>query len=227
MFVFLRARIRPHPEGPTHLYHDVRGAYQLTIFSMHAAPVISLRLLMYPRPSYGLCVTWMACSWHLRRPESPANYSLSLLELTAALINLSPTCVGGLLLLQFLIVVGFWTGVLIATRSESFSFLPLDRQLRRLGLLGTLQDPKAREDFLRPGICGHLLLQLFFGLMLLSHLDVGWRSARSVMALGEMLLGYVVILLVGAASLPPYRLPYNLGVMPRRLRLPLRSESVA
>ena len=49
---------------------------------------------------------------HMRRPESVANYSLSLLELVALLATLSPARVGGLLLLQIFIVVGFWTGVL-------------------------------------------------------------------------------------------------------------------
>ena len=144
-------------------------------------------------------------------------------ELVAASASLSVELLSGMLWLQAFVVVGFWSGILAATcSSDSFSFLPMDRHLRRLGLLGTLREPTTRIDFLRPGVGGHLLLQLLFGSVLLQHLGVnGWAGGAAGML--KLVIGYALVALMAAAALPPHRLPYQLGELPSCLHLGARS----
>lgn len=219
---FIR-HLRTH-SAPNYLYREVHGAYQLTIFSMHVAPIVALRLRMPGQPLFaGLsCVTWIAWSWAQRRPMSFPNTSLSALELAALGADLSPLRLAGLLWLQGLIVVGFWAGIIIAACTGALSFLPMDRHLRRLGLLGTLCDPSACTDFLRPGVLGHLMLQSCFAACLLPHVGESWNGAGAAAEMGKIALGYAAIAVVGAAALPPYRLPYQLGLVPEWARVVAR-----
>eukprot|EP00316_Scyphosphaera_apsteinii_P021854 CAMPEP_0119315844 /NCGR_PEP_ID=MMETSP1333-20130426/37386_1 /TAXON_ID=418940 /ORGANISM="Scyphosphaera apsteinii, Strain RCC1455" /LENGTH=158 /DNA_ID=CAMNT_0007321319 /DNA_START=366 /DNA_END=842 /DNA_ORIENTATION=+ len=146
--------------------------------------------------------------------------AFSALELVALSTTLTPARLAGLLLLQAVIVVGFWTGILIATCTDSFSFLPVDRHLRQLGLIGTLRNPSTRYEFLRAGLAGHLVLQLLFGMVLMQEPQVVDKLTTSA-AMAEMvwcIVAYIFVTLAGAVALPPHRLPYQLGVLPSWLQ---------
>ena len=202
-------------------YDKLEDAWQLTIWSMHASPTIAARLLL--RELYGSSSTtwllelvvgaaWLIVSLRLRRWNFCVwSLSFCTIEVAVAATPLDLLPLGGLLALQVGIIVGFWLGMFAAARSDTLSFLPLDRHLHR-GLRHMLTSREAKARLVHD-LGGHGVQQLLFVLGL-RHAGVS-ASASSCLAIG---CSYAVIVLAVASSVAPHRLPYLHKSLRRRAR---------
>lgn len=87
-------------------------AWQLTICSIHVAPIIALRLLSQETLGAAVSVAWMLVALWCRRPHRTIfSAAVLALELAAATAELSPQLLDTLFALQVLIVGGFWLAV--------------------------------------------------------------------------------------------------------------------
>ena len=203
---------------PDQTYDSLEEAWQLTFFSLHAAPIIALRLWLGPDASVSLSMLlgafWILWSFCMRARRTSRGFScntcvwslsMCVIETAALLTPLGVLPLAGLLLLQVAIVVGFWAGIVAASCSASFSFLPLDRHLRR-GVRFMLTDAKARHD-LAKDLAGHCVLQLLFGSVLrdvMPEILVAWAYAECLFIVSA----YVTLVVWVAAFVPPHHLPY-------------------
>ena len=204
-------------------YDRMHTAWQLTIWSMHAAPVVALRLSTLSSVQFTCgVITWVALSLRCRRQAAqPWSASFVVIELAAALVPLTPQLLGALLLLQAVIVVGFWMGMLVAARSESFSFLPLDRDLHR-GWRHMLTSRQAQRRLVHD-LGGHGLQQALFASALWTHASMTGAVIGDAVALVG---GYAAIVVTAAAAFPPHELPY-LKLRVRRSRIDATTASPA
>merc|ERR1712060_211281 len=117
-------------------------AWQLTIWSIHIAPIVALRCINLSEDiKPPMCVCWLIFSWWHRDWRCSAfSVGLLLLEVVASVVSLTPRIIAVLLFLQGLVVLGFWSGVLLASSSASFTFLNLDRHLH-LGFQHVVRSP--------------------------------------------------------------------------------------
>ena len=199
-------------------YDTLENAWQLTIWSFHMAPLIAGRLWLRECGLQSQAIlsasgaAWVLCS--LRQREwnlSPWSCSFVGLEVVALLAPLSALPLGGLLALQPVIVTLFWLSMCTASFSADFSFLPLDRHLRR-GWRHMLTSSEARAR-LRHDLGGHGLLQLLFGAVLRS------AAVMPSAASGLWICGaYAAFVLAAAVAMPPHRIPYARASV---FRLPL------
>lgn len=190
-------------------YARLSTAWQLTLWSMHAAPIIAMRLVLRTRAARAGGMCWMVASCALRRCRVSEPWSLSfvVIEGAALAMPLTSWLLGALLLLQVVIVVGFWAGMFAAACSDKFSFLPLDRHLHR-GLRHMLTSAEAQRRLLHD-LTGHGFQQALFARHILRAGPALWppglAQARDAAAL---VAAYALIVLAFAALLPPHRLPY-------------------
>lgn len=202
-------------------YDQMEDAWQLTIWSMHVAPIVAARLLL--REHYGSSSTtwllelvigaaWLIVSLRLRRWKVHVwSLSFCAIEFAVAASPLELLPLGGLLALQVGIIVGFWLGIFAAAQSDTLSFLPLDRHLHR-GLRHMLTSHEAKARLVHD-MGGHGVQQLLF-MLGLHHAGIS-PSASSCLAIG---LSYAVVVLVVAWSVPPHRVPYVHKSLRRRAR---------
>ena len=209
-------------------YDACATAWQLTLWSMHAAPIVAFRLHMAddgPWPSSHVLVSgvaWLLISLRCRRLESISNAwsrSFIFIELSALLMPLSPRFLSALLLLQCIIVGGFWLGMAVASFSATFTFLPLDRHLHR-GLRHMLTSREAQRR-LAHDLGGHGLQQGLFASALHAHVGTAWPpTAATMVDTVGLMAAYAAIVLLTCWICPPHVLPYvNLplrGGRPRR-----------
>lgn len=202
------------------LYNSIMS-WQLTIFSLHVAPIVTIRCLGFLRwIELTACTAWILFAWCLRRRQrSLWSLFFLVLESIVATCTLLPEFLDALTVLQAVVIAGFWSGVGIASCSRDFTFLPLDRHLR-LGFSHVARSPKARRCLLHEMV-GHFLSQAAFaGLMLLrfSH----WPHFPTILPLVvQLVAAYILCVVLVAAVVPPHEMPYNVGCVPACLRWPL------
>jgi hypothetical protein len=193
------------------LYGQALGL-QVTICSLHAGPIVALRVIGAPPVAVG---AWMLCSWACRK-FSPEEISVSFLMLEAvfAKIPLTPRVLGTSVLLQFFIVALFWTAIATVCMVDGVSFHPVDRHIRK-GLQYVVKTPMAYKT-LALEIGGHGMLQALCAAALW---DSGWVVDRYAVT---MLIRWAVVwfscVTFAAAGTSPHVLPYNLGTVPVALR---------
>ena len=187
-------------------YDTMPHAWQLTIWSFHVATPIAIRIWLQEHDQESL-VLWFGLPWisfsFLQRNVNPSLWSCSFGALEALVLAVPWAWVplDGLLALQPAIVVLFWLGVVAASFWASFSFLPLDRHLRK-GWRHMLTNAEAQTRLLHD-LGGHVVLQLLFGFVL--------RSAAATPSFVSCLGvcgAYVAIVLAVAVAVPPHRIPY-------------------
>ena len=192
-------------------YDTMAGAFQLTLFSMHAAPIIAMRLALATifqpwfqallAPTVG--ASWIVFSLHCRKWKmDPWSCSFIACETIALFATLTESRLGGLLFLQPIIIVGFWIGMAVASMSPTFSFLPLDRHLHR-GWRHMLASRDAQARLLHD-IGGHGLQQILFAWSL--SVDAG-VAAQLTGALW-LFVTYAGVVFLTASMVPPHVLPY-------------------
>jgi len=211
-------------------YADVQ-CFQLTIWSIHAMPLVSWQLLCAAHPgtlssNFGLTIAllWPVATLACRRCR-PTVFSAFFVAYEAywACVHVAPALVDGLLVLQGLIVLVVWTAILVASCSSTVSVTPLDKHLRQ-GLAHVLLHPDGRDQLGRE-LHGHFLLQ---GLSIASaRLCRPGRlletSASQVfLALLLYVLAYAVGTMLVAVVFPPHELPYDLGRLPGWMRFEAR-----
>mmetsp|Transcript_99760 Transcript_99760/g.267890 ORF Transcript_99760/g.267890 Transcript_99760/m.267890 type:complete len:279 (-) Transcript_99760:49-885(-) len=202
------------------MYNNIMS-WQLTIFSLHVAPIVTIRCFgLLRRTELLLCTCWILLAWLFRRGQrSLFSLFFIFLEGLVAMCILEPPLLDALMVLQALISFGFWGGVVFASASPDFSFLPLDRHLR-LGWRHMLASRKAQRCLLHEFV-GHFVSQASFAAVLLLHLG---RCPPLAVALPGVLLlvaSYLACVVAASAAVPPHELPYNLGALPSVLRRPL------
>tara|TARA_B110001452_G_scaffold157966_1_gene131458 strand:- start:1653 stop:2363 length:711 start_codon:yes stop_codon:yes gene_type:complete len=199
---------------PDQTYDSLEETWQLTFFVLHAAPIIAIRLWLGPAASTAsymlLGDSWVLWSFKQRARDGRSNtcvwsMTITMMELMVLLTPLDWLPLNGLLLLQVAIVVVFWTGIFVASRSDSFSFLRLDRHLRR-GVRFTLTNAGARQD-LAKDLVGHCVLQLLFFSVLRDAIPEV-SVARAVAGCLLIVCPYAALVVWIAALVPPHRLPY-------------------
>ena len=194
------------------MYMSLAEAWQLTIVIMHAAPVISLRLAAeeWLAPTAWILLS-LACRRRSVAARSGWSASFTAIELVALVAPLTPSLLGSLLLLQAVIVVGFWAGMAVAAQSDNLTFLPLDRDLRK-GLRYVLTSRKAQRRMLHE-VGGHGAQQGMFACVLIDALGATgtvWPSSFDLLCdAAYLVLAYLIIVLGTAFLLPPHGLPYT------------------
>lgn len=192
-------------------YDNLHTAWQLTLWSMHAAPVISFRLqplvAMQIIPGlFWICVSLCCRRWR-HAIRNPWSCSFIAIEAAALLVPLDSRFLSALLLLQGTIIGGFWLGMIAASFSETFTFLPLDRHLRR-GLRHMLTSREAQRRLLHD-MCGHGLQQILFAAALHAQPEVTWPpDAGTLVDTLTLVAVYACIVFVVCWMCPPHVLPY-------------------
>ena len=182
---------------------------------MHAAPIISLRLATIDHMEWSASAVWVLLSLACRRRSMAArsgwSASFIAIELVPSAAPLTTSLFGSLLILQAVIVVGFWVGMAAATRSEHLTFLPLDRDLRK-GARHLLTSRKAQRRMLHE-LGGHGAQQGLFACVLIDALKARGNIGSPWLGLLRdatcLVLAYLVIVLFTAVLLPPHELPYT------------------
>ena len=225
-----------------HLY-DSMDCMQLTIFTIHLTPIIALKclipiFLVTPKDKtvWALILPALAIGVANRvtpgSPVSPYNLVLTSLELIVAVrpidrATLRDKYVPVFMAANGLVVVGFWTGILAASCSETFTFMPLDREIRTSASsgswLGHFHANPAAMDLLLREVIGHAAMQLL-ALLLLAVLHPAMQSApgrlfafpelnRQVLAGLVLYLGaYAAVTVASSVAFSAdFKLPYNLS----------------
>eukprot|EP00927_Polykrikos_kofoidii_P064178 TRINITY_DN59244_c0_g1_i1.p1 TRINITY_DN59244_c0_g1~~TRINITY_DN59244_c0_g1_i1.p1 ORF type:complete len:299 (-),score=40.03 TRINITY_DN59244_c0_g1_i1:77-925(-) len=201
-------------------YHTIMS-WQLTIWSVHAAPIVVFRLVGLSRPIELLvCFTWIGISWFFRMKETCIFAILFVvLEVFLVFWPLVPRFVSAMCALQLIIPTVFWVALLMACASEKLTFLPLDRHLR-LGIQHMCESHIAWRC-LAHELIGHCGAQVLFANLL--RLTLG-KMPDPVVVVPDVagIVGvYAVCAILGAVVVPPHELPYQLGVVPANLRFVL------
>ncbi|CAE8611590.1 unnamed protein product [Polarella glacialis] len=197
-------------------------AWQLTIMSLHVAPIISIQTLGLPSLTrHAACFAWSFTSWACRNCEASLfSLGLLVLELLACLaLPKEPDILGAMLALQILIAVVAWGAMLAASCFAGFSFAPLDRHMNK-GFCHMLNSSAARRCFLHEFV-SHFVAQATFADLLRRQMERSpdpWLASKTA---SMALVWYGSLLLGTAALLPPHQLPYNLGAVPDWMRVPL------
>lgn len=206
----------------TGMYSTIMS-WQLTIFSLHAAPVVALRSVsLGGAVELPLCLGWMLLSWLLRRRQvSLFSLGFFIVEGIAGTCASSPRVLGAYLVVQVVIATVAWGGMLAASCSSEVTFVPMDRHLH-LGARHLLTSPAARRC-LAHELASHLVAQLAMAALLwarLGGLPPLWATLPDV---ALALAAYAGVVLGVSGCVPPHELPYNLGALPAfaRLALPL------
>merc|ERR1719350_2243877 len=101
------------------MYRQI-GSWQLTICSLHVAPVVVVRLLGFARPDeLLLCCLWiLVASWGCRGfGRSLWSLGFLALEGCVALVELHHRLLDLLFVFQLFIAIGAWTGLIAASFS--------------------------------------------------------------------------------------------------------------
>ena len=210
-------------------YDDMCNAWQFTLWSMHAAPIVAFRLLLDLSNVNGITMSavgagWILHSlscrgWQLRnRPWSSSYVAIELLVLCLPETFFSARWLEAALVCQFVIILGFWAGMIAASFSDSFSFLPLDRHLNK-GWRHMLSSREAQRRLVHD-MGGHGVMQLTFSGTIVAHLSrigaspilTDWRKTIVDAAL---LLVFYAMVIMSFAALLDVELPYI------RARVPL------
>ncbi|CAE7409545.1 unnamed protein product [Symbiodinium pilosum] len=202
------------------LYNNIL-CWQFTIMALHVAPVVSLRCLgLGPAAELRCTVCWVLLSWGCRAFQ-PSVFSLAmvLLEIASYLSDLNKDLLAALFLLQLVIAFGAWAGMLLASCFSSFSFVPFDRHLHK-GLRHMCISAAARRCFLHEFI-SHFVVQMLFADILrrrLGYLPDLWTAICGAVPIQAV---YAALVFITAVLIPPHGLPYNLGQIPKLLRVPV------
>ena len=212
-------------------YGTMTNAWQLTLWSMHAAPIITLRLMLLPLHMathrqerilvlYTAGVAWILHSlrcrnWNLRDPWTMSYILLEGAALfTTDSVILAARCLAALLVLQLVIVVGFWGGICVASFSDRFTFLPLDRHLHK-GWRHLRTSAEAQKRLLHD-MGGHGLMQTLFASALAAHLRDSTAIADAKAAVSALdavgdaavLCSAYAAIVLAVATYGSYELPY-------------------
>ncbi|CAJ1403410.1 unnamed protein product [Effrenium voratum] len=193
-------------------------SWQFTIWSLHVAPVVSLRLLGVESLEL-LLVAWLGVSWAARGFHC-CGFSLGMLALElAAFLGDLREWLEAFFALQLVIVSVFWLGMLVACCLDDFTFCPLDRHLHK-GFRHFLHSAAAKRCFLHE-FASHCVAQLLFADLLRRHLGYTpplWPALLRALPLQAF---YAAMVLFAAVVTPPHALPYSMGTVPKILQLPV------
>jgi len=192
---------------------------QITIWSIHLVPPVIVFCATEGNEDWSaLVLVWALCSWLCRQCEWSV-YSLVFLclEVVCGSVNFGRTFLVAILILQPLVIIGFWGAIFLASCFEDFSFLEVDRHIR-LGILHTCRDSNARNLVARE-CYGHLLMQTLAAAALVigpfkGRLPLASEICAAIPSLLLLLTVYAVVTLGIAFLFPPHELPYELGHLP-------------
>ena len=192
-------------------------ALQLTIVNLSVVPIIVLRLRKdlnhFALPYAVLLVTIQIFHDPATMSYSVNTYNviLSLIELYAATFLPLPflkSRLSSLAALQILVVVGFWTAMLLVSQSGlETTFMRLDRNMRVCGLdVSCWTSDAARLETLTKELLGHCTIQLMALATIVTNKPKGVKQIGVLPGLLQLVGAWVVV--VGVAAAIQGEVPY-------------------
>ncbi|CAK8991258.1 Uncharacterized protein SCF082_LOCUS2583 [Durusdinium trenchii] len=123
-------------------------------------------------------------------------------------------------LLQLVIASVAWSGMLLASCFDDFSFVPMDRHLNR-GWRYFRSSLAAQRCFAHE-FSSHCIAQLVFADALRrAQTSPSWCWSSAIHGAVVIQAFYATLVLVAAILIPPHALPYQLGRVPKVLQYPV------